>query len=174
MNKKEEKKKTVGALSAELQSKDPESRDPIELEREMHTDYEKNFWECLNSYKKECDTDFYIVVLTKKERIMQNVLRNYFFARSTCPTPDYDQAVYRYDALNEKVEFLWVIPSRDTCFLLKENALHVAPEEKELLKFVLDFADSTLYNLAKKLNKEDEYGRVESTINSAGISITGE
>lgn len=170
----EDKKKTVGQVSLELSQKEPDTRDPIELEREMHTDYEKNFWECVNDFKKQSSNDFFIVVLTKRERVMQNVLRNVFFARHSCPTPNYDQAVYRYDALNNAVDFIWVIPSRETCFMLKENALQVVPEEKELLKYVLDFADGTLYNLAKQLNKEDENGRIESrTKSNPGTDIAG-
>ena len=120
----------------------------------MHKDYEKNIFECVTTHKKVFFTDFYIVVLTKKERLMKNVIRNYFLARHSCPTPDYGQTVYRYNRKKDIINFMWVIPSKDSCYLLKDNALEVVPEERELLKYVLDFADGTLMKWAKKLNNE--------------------
>lgn len=155
-------KDTVGKVALDLLTKDPVEKSPIELEREMHTDYDKNIYECVDRGKKMFDGDFFVVIETKKERLLPNVLRNYFFPRHTCPTPNYDQTVYHYHHADQLVEFLWVIPSRDTCVLLKENALTIANEERQLLKFVLDFSDGTLFKLAKKLN-----GEVEDTIKGA-------
>ena len=40
-------------------------------------------------------------------------------------------------------------------FLFKQNALQVVDEEKELLRFVLQFDDGTLLKLCKKLNGEE-------------------
>jgi hypothetical protein len=148
-------RETIGKISSELMQKAPDTRDPIELERAMHEEYEKNVYECVNRSKKDFPEDFYVVVITKKEPLMQNVLRNYFYGRISCPTPDYDQCVYFVDRKKDRLFFLWVIPSRDVCFHLKENALHVVSEEKDLLKFVLDFADGTLYQLSRKLNGEE-------------------
>jgi hypothetical protein len=145
---------TVGKLSTELSQKAPEAKDPIEQMRESLTDYDKNIWEAIERSKKVYPGDFYIVVLTKQERLMQNVFRNYFIDRSTCPTPDYDQTVYKYKRKKDQVVFMWVIPSRDTCFYLKDHALEVAPEERDLLKYVLAFEDQTLYKLCKELNGE--------------------
>ncbi len=145
---------TVGKISSELLKKEPETRDPIELEREMHKDYIAHIHDAIFRGKQDFTGDFYIVVITKKEPLMENVIRNYFTVRKSCPTPDYDQTVYRLKRVDDLVEFLWVIPSKDTCILLKENALQVAPEEKDLLRYVMDFADGTLFKLAKKLNGE--------------------
>lgn len=149
-----EKEKTVGQSSLDLLKKDPETRDPIELEREIHKGYENHIIECVERSKKIYLTDFYVVVETKKERLMPNVIRNYIFGRTSCPTPSYDQTVYKYHKKDDRVEFLWVIPSKDTCELLRNNALIVVESEKRLLKFVLDFYDNTLLNYAKKLNGE--------------------
>lgn len=139
----------------DLQTKTPESRDPIELERVIHTDYEKNVLECISRALKACDSDFYVVVLTKKERLLQNVLRHYFFYRLSCPTSQYDQAVYRYRRVDNHLEFLWVVPSKDTCEMYRDNRAQVAPEEYGLLDFVLKFYDGTLDRLAKSLNGEE-------------------
>jgi hypothetical protein len=148
------KRETVGKISSDLLNKTPITNDPIEIERAMHGDYLKNMLSCIDDASDEFGNAYFIVVLTKRERLMSNVLRNYFFARSTCPTPDYDQTVYLYKKDADCLDFIWVIPSKDTCIYLKNNALSVVEEEKQLLRFVLDFADGTLYKLAKKLNNE--------------------
>ena len=147
---------TVGKIALELMQKTPDSRDPIELERELHKDYEKNIYECKDAGKKIYNGDFFITVVTKKEPLMENVLRNMFIHRSSCPTPDYDQTVYHYSRKDRVLFFLWVIPSKDTCLLFKDNALEIVASEKELLNYILDFDDGTLYRLAKKFNGEKE------------------
>lgn len=144
----------VGKYSADLLQKQPETKSPIEQMYENLTDYDKHIFTCIDDGKKRFDGDFFLVVLTKKEPLMPNVLRNYFIARISCPTPDYDQTVYKYTKADEIVDFLWVIPSKDTCFLLKKHALEVPESERELLNFVLRFSDGDLYRLCKKLNGE--------------------
>jgi hypothetical protein len=151
-----EEGKTVGTISSELMVKEPESTDPIELERSMQEKYMDNLVQCVEDARKIHFGNFYVVVLTKRERLMPNVFRNYFLPRLTCPTPDYDQAVFYFDVSAESITYLWSIPSQDTCHYLKDNALYVAPEEKQLLQFVLDFADGTLFKKAKILNGEKE------------------
>ena len=148
------KKDTVGSISSSLLQKDQETRDPIALQREMQQKYLDSLIECAQRCKKNFPGDFFIVVITKNERLMKNVFRNYFFGRQSCPTPDYDQSVFKYSAADDNISFIWTIPDQQTSFMLKDNALIVAPEEQESLKFVLDFADGTLYKLAKKLNGE--------------------
>lgn len=149
-------RETVGKLSSELLIKSAQPIDPIEQGRVMTEDYLDNLLECCNTYKKTTTDNFYMVVITKKEPLMPNVLRNYFFARRSCPTPDYDQAVYKYDARDETIEFLWVIPSKWTCLYLREHAKEVVAEEWSLLSYVLKFANGELWNLAKQLNNEQK------------------
>jgi hypothetical protein len=151
----QEKRETVGKISSDLIVKEPDSRDPIELQREMTKDYVSELIDCALSFKKfHTPCDFFVTVLTKKERLMPNVLRNYFAARLSCPTPEYDQAVYRYNHAEDNLEFIWVLPSKDTCELLAMNALKVHPDERLLLEFVLRLYDGDLLRLSKKLNNE--------------------
>lgn len=147
--------KTVGAHSVELAKKDPDTRDPIELQREIHKDYEKNIFEAVDRGLKEIHGDFFVVVTTKKERLMQNVIRNYFNPRKTCPTPEYDQTVYHYIRKDDKLDFLWVVPAKDACEMFRINALGVSENERDLLYFVLSFYDGSLLRQAKKLNGEE-------------------
>jgi hypothetical protein len=151
-----EKREKIGKISSQLLEKEPDTRDPIELERAMHQDYESNIVECVQEGSRKFSSNFYVVVITKKEKLMPNVIRNYFIHRLTCPTPDYDQTVYFYNRKEDYLEFMWVIPSKDTCDLLRFNALQVDQKEKELLKYVLEFYDGSLLDLARRLNKEHE------------------
>ena len=146
--------RTVGAVSAELLQKTPDTLSPIENMQEQLTDWDKNIFECLDNARKQYPGDFFIMVITKKEPLLKNVLRNYFIARQTCPTPGYDQAVYKYDHENQAVNFLWVVPSKDTVATLFFNKDRVVPEEWGLLQHVLNFMDGTLDKRCMKLNGE--------------------
>jgi len=151
------KRETVGKISHDLSLKNEKVTHSAEEQmREQLEDYEKNIIECIHNFQVQAPhlKDFYLVVATKKERLMENVIRNYFMARQSCPTPEYDQTVYHYNTLTGDLKFMWVVPSKDTCIQMKEEALNVHPEERQLLNFVLDFMDGSLLRLAKKLNGE--------------------
>jgi hypothetical protein len=122
--------------------------------REQLDDYEINIHESINRGKKDFPGDFYIVVETKKEPKMKNVIRNYFIVRQSCPTPQFDNSVYRYHRESEQCEFLWVIPSRDTYNMIKNNVLDLPRDQRELVQFVLEDADGTLLKKCKTLNGE--------------------
>lgn len=147
-------RETVGKVSSDLIVKEPETRSPIEQMQENLTQYDNNIHMCVKDGKRIYPHDFYVVVLTKKERLMENVLRNYFLHRSTCPTPDYDQAVYKYTRTSDRIEFLWVIPAKDICELMRENITRVDKSEYDLLKFVIDFYEGSLLKKARMLNGE--------------------
>lgn len=152
--KRNERTETVGSLSSKLLLKEPDASNAIDQMYEQLTDYDENMQKCIKDNRNKYICDFYVVVLTKKERLMQNVIRSYFFARSTCPTPDYDQAVYRYHRNSESIEFMWVIPSADVVNFMKNNGSSVLVEQYELLQYVLNFCDGSLLALAKSLNNE--------------------
>lgn len=151
-----EKREKAGKIAYDLfqknESKGVTAEDQM---RENLTDYEKNFFEALDRGKKTyINLDFYVVVLQKTERLMQNVHRNYFLARLSCPTPNYDQIVYRYSHKDDNFELVWVLPSRQAAFYLKRNALLLDEKEKDLLKYVLMWSDGSLNKLCKQLNGE--------------------
>lgn len=148
-------KPTVGEVAAKLLEKaDDFKHTVVDQTQAQLSEYYDNLIQCVKDHKDKILSDFYVVVLTKKERIITNVIRNYFFARITCPTPDYDQAVYKYSHKNEEISFVWVIPDRETCQLLRANATQLPPEEQQLMGFVNDFASGKLFKLAKSLNGE--------------------
>ncbi len=149
-------KQTVGALSQELLAKDPETTDAVELQREMqYSTFEEEFYTALDRAKKKYASDFYIVILNQRFRIFSNVIRTYFVDRLSCPTPDYDQAVYRFERKSERIEFLWVIPDINTCRDIYYGAFLMNPEHRQLFNFVSDFYDGTLLEKCKILNQEE-------------------
>ncbi len=147
-------RETVGKVATDLLKKQTNSTSAVEQTEENLTKYEEGLIECLEKGKKENTGDFYVIVLTKNEQLLRNVFRNFFFTRSSCPTPDWDQTLYKYKRKDDNLVFMWTIPSRDACSYLTTNALQVSREERPLLQFVLAFNDGTLMKLAKELNGE--------------------
>ena len=149
------KRRTVGDVSSALwPGFATDTHSAYEQTKENLTDFEKELFACVDQSLTTYHHDFFVVVIMKKERLMQNVTRNYFLARQSCPTPDYDQIVYKYNRLSDTIEFLWVIPARDICQQLLLEAPFVHPEERQLLSFVCDFRDGKLYKKALELNGE--------------------
>ena len=147
-------KKKVGELAYELLSKPEKNVSVIDQTRANLEAFEKNMFECAERGKQEHRGVFYIVVITKKERLMPNVLRNYFFHRTTCPTPDWDQSVYQYNPSDDAFVYLWSVPAKDVCEYLLHHKLVVDHTEHELLKNVLDFYNGKLLAKAQELNGE--------------------
>lgn len=152
--KKQKKRETVGKASYDMQLKEQCSRDPIEIQRELNKNYLDELVKCVEDAKKEHHGDLFIVVITKKEPLMENVIRSYFSSRISCPTPQYDEAVYHYHRAEENIEFLWTVPDKGTCWHLRDHCLEVVPAEKELLNNVLSFFDGSLMRRCKKINGE--------------------
>lgn len=166
------KRQSVGKISSDMLKKAHQNtHSAYDQMREMLTDYEKNIHEAILSGCKQFDGDFFVVALFKKERLMQNVVRTYYFARKSCPTPQHEQVVYIYNRAVGDIKFLWVVPSLEACVTMVNEAAFVHPEERQLLQFVLDFRDGTLLRIAQELNGEletqinkDIHGRVEPAI----------
>lgn len=154
---------TVGKASLKLMQEPQENKDVNAQREAMLSDFEKNFYQAFDRGKAQFNGDFYIAVITKKERLMQNVLRNYFLVRESCPTPDYDQAVYHCRKRDNAVELLWTIPNIQACERYKVDPLGVKAENRELLKCIFSFYDGSLLRHCKKLNGELK----ESTVSSS-------
>jgi len=145
---------TVGEASVRLSRKSNSKHSAVDQMREQLTDYDKNVHQCIKENRNFLDDVFYVVALTKKERLMPNVIRGYFFARMSCPTPDYDQVVYRYTKSGDHLEFLWVVPSIEIVNYMKSHRSKIPASQYSLLENVLKFTDGTLLRLAKQENNE--------------------
>lgn len=155
------KKETIGKTVYDLLQKTDildKTVTSVDIRDEALKDYEENVLLAVKDGKKKFDSDFYVIVLLKRERVMNPVIRKYYFARESCPTPDYDQAVYRYNKELDSLDFLWVVPSKPACEQIYEetllNPLNILPEEKELVNFVLSFYEGDLLAQSKRLNEE--------------------
>lgn len=150
-------KKKVGQISSELMQKMPEANhSAYDQMGEQLKEYEQNVWQAVDDGIKKHDGDFFVVVITKKERLMHNVIRNYFFTRSSCPTPEWDQTLYKYYRKNDALNYIWTIPDKETCELMIKYPKEVLPEETQLFKYVCDFYDGVLLKVAMKFNHEEK------------------
>jgi hypothetical protein len=142
-----------------------------DLTGEMLTDYEQEVWTCYYREKHKYKKDFALVVLfVNKDRSgLKKAKSAKYFTRHTAPTPDFDQIVYWCHIATDHLEYLWTIPDVEQCMLMYQYRGQVPKEEWSLLKHVLDFADGSLLELAKKLNNEEsEIGRIIITENLNG------
>lgn len=151
--------KKIGAYALELMGKKDEKINPIELQRQIHKgnkdedSFENQVLTAIRRGRDQLSGDFYVVVLFKKERLLQNIVRQYFFPRKSCPTPEYDQVVYKYYRDSEKIEMLWVIPDKQSTIYLPTIRFYLPPEQSDLLRFIDDFNSGKLDELCEKHNR---------------------
>lgn len=154
--------KTIGQHQFAILSKSHDKINPIELQRDIHQgsnserSYEEEVYDACERGKNDAriEGDFYIVVLFKKERFLTTTVRQYFFYRQSCPTPQYDQTVYRYDRNSDKIEYLWTVPDKETCETLPFDK-HLVPKDHQLLVVMTEsFNNGDLDKYAMKLNGE--------------------
>lgn len=136
--------KTAGRLSRELF----ESTDKYELGdtipktlKDLQAKMESVLEDGINTYEDE----FFLVIESKREPLMQNVLRNYILHRISCPTPHCDQTAYHYDKKNDKLTCLWSIPHKEMMMQVKEYPLEWQMIAPEMTRCVFDFLDGTLF-----------------------------
>jgi len=152
------KKTTVGQLVYDnlVSSGDQGPVSVVELEHAMQADYLKNLLDRIDKDHDRYSGDFYVVVLTKKEKILDSTFRNYFFTRNSCPTPFFDQSVFKYNKKAGRVEYLWTLPDKKVCAHFAQHHADVPAEEQMLLGFVMNYYNGTLLKLAQKLNNETQ------------------
>lgn len=100
--------------------------------------------------------DFFVEVITFKPKLFPNTIKQAFIARNTCPTPNYDQIVFKYDSGLEQPVEIWVIGSRLNCYYFLQNTKTVKPEMWKMVEYIKQFDSGELFRLAKQLNGEQE------------------
>ena len=76
-------------------------------------------------------------------------------AKKACPTPFFDQTLYKYNSNTGDLVFMWVVPDIDTCIRFYENQHLITAEVADLAKFILQFLNGDLHRLCQKLNGEE-------------------
>lgn len=151
---------TVGAKALELQGKTDEKINAIDLQKEIHKghssddSFESQVWQVVDRGRNFYEGDFFVVVLFKKERLFHNVVRQYFLPRQSCPTPEYDQIVYKYYRKEDKIEFIWVVPDIQTVRHLDIYRRDLPDDQQWFLQFIRDFKSGELDKRCIQLNKE--------------------
>ena len=140
-------KETVGAASRRLLLNKDTNQGIVDTEKEINKDY---FDQCQQCVEREPHKDWkdpwFLVVISKKERLMENVIRRYFFGRKTLPTPEYDQTVWRYHPSSGNLEFVWCVPDKNTTLWLGHDPNAVDTSHNHLVSDVLDFLNNRLYD----------------------------
>jgi len=137
---------TVGSEAIKLLENPDRQQPVVDTSREMLKGYIDSLIQCARHgesiYGKE--DPFYICVQTRRERLLTNVIRNQFYSRKTRPSPQYDLALYWYDPKDEKMQFVWCIPDRETVHHLHANGPS-SREDQKLAEFCRSFLAGTLY-----------------------------
>ncbi len=148
-------KRTAGQVATDLMQRDVHGDITAgERMQEMLGEYEHGVLDAVRSGQAQYTGDFFIVALIKRERLMNNVFRNYFIPRKSCPSPHYDQIVYHYHRADDRIEFLWSLPSVVAIQNLLAHKHELDSSFFPLLQFVLDFLDGKLEKKAQLLNNE--------------------
>ncbi len=138
--------KTVGECALELMSKGDQKQGVIDTQREMTKGYIDELVKCACSGSRAYPGAkfFYICVQTRRERLLQNVVRNQFYHRMTRPAPAFDLALYYYDPKDEQLRFVWCIPDKETVEIMSDPTYIPAKGEEQLHYFVKCFVDGSL------------------------------
>ncbi|MDD4893607.1 MAG: hypothetical protein PHH73_06360 [Candidatus Rickettsiella isopodorum] len=146
------RQQTVGAISRQLLLNKDTKQGIVDTQREVDKTYFEECHKCV-SRKPHCDwkQPWYLVVIYKKERLLENVVRRYFFGRQSLPTPEYDQTVWRYYPQSGDMQYVWTIPDKNTTLWMYSNPNDIPNEQQHLKNFVIDFIEDRLYS--SNLNK---------------------
>ncbi len=142
-------RKTVGTEAVARLSNPDTKQGIVDTEREINKDYFEQIEICIKRYP-DWRKPYYVIVHTKKEKLLQNVIRRSFFGRQSLPTPQWDQTVWRYYPSSSDLEFLWTLPDENTAMWMADHINEIHPEQHELLQFVLDCLDKKLYKFYEK------------------------
>lgn len=154
-NEKPTQTKTFGQQYVEGIQKDSGKAPAQDIREGLLNEWDQNVMELVQKTRLiEPTRHFYVCVTTKREYLVKNTIRNYFESKYDCPTPQYEQVVYKIHKDGTNISLMWVIPNKEACIYLKQNALLIPAQERELLQYVLDFSVGKLDQIAQKENGE--------------------
>lgn len=152
-----EVKKTAGQVILEHDKKRFDLEDSVtEYTRAIYPMIYKNMWNEIEAKKNQfpyTNKDFYVCYTFIRDRILRHP-KPIIWVRQSCPTPVYDQTVYKYHHNAGTLEFLWVIPNKMLYWHIVHNKQKYI-ENKEtasLAKMVLLMESGELLTWVKKEN----------------------
>ena len=139
---------TVGSKALQLLKCADPAQSVIETQRAMQSKYVDSLVEAAKKAEAFYGTSkpFYICVQTRRERLLTNVIRNQFYTRQTRPLPQYDLSLYWYNPKEERIEFVWCIPDKESVSQIVKDGQSglLPPDQRELFNFCKAFKDGTL------------------------------
>jgi hypothetical protein len=156
MNEKITKKeKTFGQQYLEILNSETGQAPVRDIRSGALQEWDRNVFELIEKTRRQIPSrHFYIAVITKREHLAQNTIRIYYESKYDCPTPSYEQTVYKIKENSCDWSLLWTIPAKEVCSYMKKNKMLIPPEEWELLGYVLDFDQGKLDQKAQLENGE--------------------
>lgn len=152
---------TAGAAYLKAVGNTPDNFSPFEMAEAIiegqdgHTGYLESLQNAVKRGETLYEGDFHVILLMRRDRILQNVLRDMFFPRKSCPTPTYDQTVFYFHRDTGDLEFLWTLPAKEVCKELIRFYDYLTPEEKALANHVIRWRNGDLLKIVKRINKEE-------------------
>jgi hypothetical protein len=139
----------IGQAVYDIKSKVQEMQTVEETLDEMTPKYFAELKLACEGNEKNFDPPFYVVVLRKKEFWTDNVLRQWFVARQTRPSPkilrqdypNHDHDVWKYDQRTGDVALQWTLPTAQDSDSILRNAQYY---HSDLLHWITDFNKGTL------------------------------
>ena len=130
------KAKRVGQAALDILAHDNPDQTVEQTLDAFGPDYARQMEECIDTNKTKFKDPFYILVLTKKEPWISNVLRNYFVGRQTPPHafqmmeeyPNHTKTLYIVNARKGQVKLLWSLPGFADCITVAKNPHLYSPE----------------------------------------------
>ncbi len=143
---------TVGALNQQAVTNINQS-DTWETTQEREKEIMKNMAQFVATKKDEIKGDFFVMLLSKKEKFLEQVIRDRLFALRACPTPNYGQSIWKYHFADDRLEFIWTVPPKEVVMFLKRYPIEMNDMCGDLIKNIFDFIDGTLDKRTVELNR---------------------
>lgn len=137
----------------EKEQKQPEWTDLEEIAPIRDANYLEEVTNVANAEEHKYDGDYFVVTVVRREPLLNNHRRKQTFTRKSCPTPTHDQIVWKVHK-NDRLEFIWSVPSKTSSELLMMNRQKVPPRNYPSLQQAIEFFDGTLDRKCSELNGE--------------------
>jgi len=117
--------------------------------------YESTVLKTIENGKREFyNKDFYVDVVWREQAEAEDV-EFVMVAWEACPTPHYNQTVYKYHHLADELELMWTLPNELECLDMYHNRNSIEQSEWPLMKYVMSFYDKSLFMFVNEKEKED-------------------
>lgn len=126
------------------ESKKHDKHSPREQAEEMLKGYPDQIYQCVANGKRHHSGDFYVQVLFKADRLTPDYINMLCVARGSCPDAFYDQGVYRYTKHDDKIEFLWKIPSLERANKYRTHVFEIGKDDIDLYEAVMQMDSGEL------------------------------